>query len=308
MLGRSLIVAALITGSIVPASARASSVDQIVTSFYSPRLAEQEAQAVSDGDFPREHKQAWAPLTSAGDVIAVGYSDGVFADVRVLRIADGRGSLLWEVSELLDGDAPQIQTTDLNGDGHLDFIVTFATGQGRYSVSSIFLFEGQSVTPVSLGANYYPDSIDINGDGVMELVDGDSDLNGNHWMALYRLTPDGYKKAEPVLYDGVNGRGEKAQPSPKTEHFLSTARSATLLVLNGVGEFPRSAAVEVYLNGERVVSRNQFNETVARVEVPVTLLTNDTPNKITSTVFGKPNAGIELLVYVAKAEANTNAP
>jgi len=307
VLSRLVILAMFLVASLVPGSAKGSSVDEIVTSFYPPRLTEEENERVSEGGFAYEHSQVWAPLTREGDVIAAAYSNGNFGDVCVLKSTAGRWILMWDAGDLMNGDNPDLETTDMNGDGQLDFMVTFATDQGRKNLSSLFLFDGKTVNPVSFESNNYPSFVDLDGDGTMELIDSGTDLEGNGSASVFRLTDGRYKQAEPVFFDGTNGRGANAQPKPKTEYFDSTVGSATLLVINGVRTFSRAAAVEVYLNGERVLSKDRLNEKVGRVAVPVTLLTTDVPNKITSTVFGNSNAAIDLIVYVAGANANTNA-
>ncbi len=304
MNGKRLAVAVAISMALSVWPAWATSVDTIVAGLYPPRLAEETQQQVAEGARPRSRNQTWAPLAADDHVIVAAYSDEVFSDIRVLRIQNGQGALLWEPPDLLYGDAPEIRVMDLNGDGQQDFVVIFETNQGRSFVSRFYLFDGEAVTCVTGpdGIPGYARFVDIEGDGVVDVVSGQEDLDGNDQTFLYRLTEGGYDEAAQVVYSGTNGRGRGAKPIPKTEHFLSGEASATLLLLNGFSGWPRSAAVEVYLNGEKVISRKQLNENTDHVSVPVTLLTGDPANTITSTVYGKPDAAIRLLICVESAD------
>lgn len=291
------------------AFASTSSVEQIVEQFLPQRLIEAQQRDIASGGAPTPYSHTWKPLTASGDVVVAAYSDVIVGDIRVLKIDGGRGSLLWEAPELLDGADPQIDTMDLDGDGHLDFVVTFRTGQGRYTTTWVYLFDGKSVTDVNPPYGFgIPHFIDVDGDGVKEIVDAYTGEDGNPVQNLYRLRDGKFVKTEPVLYVNNCVRG-KEKPFAQTDSFSSNVPSATLLVVNGVDGAARSAAIEVELNGQKVVSRDQLNEKVAKLTIPVTLLTDgDLANEITCTAFGKPLAMVGLLVYVASPEAGTNAP
>ncbi len=154
-------------------------------------------------------------------------------------------------------------------------MVSLATGQGRSTTSWVFLYDGESVTPVNPESGYGSvQFVDIDGDGRKELIDSWTDGDDNVIQTLYRLNGGMYSEAEPVFYlgDCVRGTGK---PFAQTGRFSSSASSATLLVLNGVDGAPRSAAIEVELNGQKIVSPDQLNEKVGRRSIPVNLLTDD---------------------------------
>lgn len=303
------VIASVVCGVVALGSVQASTTDAVVKQFVPQRLIEAHERAVKAGAPNIPFTQAWKPLTPSADVVVAAYADGMMGDVRVLKIEGDQGSVLWEPEQMFGSEDPRIYTLDIDGDGHLDFIVTFLTGQGRYTTSRVFLFDGTSVkdaTPDD-GLNA-PEFIDIDGDGVKELVDGYKDDDGNDVSYLYRLKGGEFNQSERVLYFGRFVRGD-AKPVTQTGTFASTVASATLLVVNGADGAPRSAAIDVQLNGEKVVSRDQLNETLENLEIPISLLTGeDVDNQIACTVLGKPGASIGLLVYIASPEAGTNAP
>ena len=175
-------------------------------------------------------------------------------------------------------------------------------------VSWVVLFDGKVVTPVSGPDGYAgsPAFSDVDGDGVMEFVTLGDDGEGNTHDYLYRLEHGEYKQAEQVVYTGYCVRTE-GKPVTQTEYFPSSVRSATLLLINGTADSPRSASIRIEVNGQRAISQDQVNENVGRLTVPVTLLDDDTPNSISCTMFGKPGAVIDLMIYVANPTANRNA-
>lgn len=297
-------------------AASVSSTNSIVAGLYPKHLADLIAEDVADGEDSDLRTQAWAPLTPQGDVIAAAYANGNFGEVSLLRISGGSGSVLAEFwTDAMGGADPAIDTLDLNNDGKLDFIVTFKCSQGRETDPWVFLFDGKSITSATplrsdgFSAFVSPDAIDLDDDGVMEIMDACWPQGAtSEDYCIYRLHSGMYQPAEEVVWDGLNGRAPSGQPVAKEENFLSNVSSATLLLVNGERGSARSAAVDVFLNGQRVISRDQLNETVQQVSVPVTLLTNDQPNTISSTVFGKPNSAIALVIYVANPQANSNAP
>ncbi len=317
-----ILVALLVTNGAFAGSV--SSVDSIVASLYPKRLSDGIARTKAAG-YSDPRTQAWAALTQSGDVVAAAYASHGDGEVELIRISGNSGTVISDFYTVGMGeDTPSIQTVDLNGDGKLDFIVTFVDNQGRDNQSWVFLFDGstmKSVTPTFGDGGFSiltsPWFFDVDGDGVVELMDQcDPDwVASRHlvddedvWGCLYRLAGGVYNPTNLILWMNYGNRGAAAKPPSDASTFYAQVPSATLLLVNGPKGAPRASAADVMLNGEQVIAPNDLNQNVQHVSVPVTLLTNGQPNTITRTVYGKPNAGIGLIIYVAEPSVNSNAP
>lgn len=318
----SILVPLLLTGGAFAAST--TSVDSIVAALYPKRLSDEIARDKAEG-YCDARSQAWAPLTQSGDVVAAAYADHRKGEVALIRISGNSGTVISDFHTVGMGeDTPSIQTVDLNGDGKLDFIVTFVDYQGRDNQSWVFLFDGstmKSVTPTFADGGFSiltsPWFFDIDGDGVVALMDQcDTDWvasrrpakDDEEWGCLYRLHGGAYHPTNLIVWMDFGNRGAAAKPPTDASTFYTQIPSATLLLVNGPNGGPRASAADILLNGERVITPNDLNQNVQHVSVPVTLLTNGQPNTITRTVRGKPNAGIGLIIYLAEPSANSNAP
>ncbi len=277
--------------------ALASDVEHVVSSFYPQHLIDLRHRDRST-DLPDVKEQVWAALNEEGDLIVAAYSNDSYGAIRVIRVSGHEGILLWASTEVLGGSEPEITLMDFDGDGQKDFLVSFSTGQGRYHTSWAYLWNGHKGGAVSPPDGFTsPDFVDVDSDGVLEVVDGFEDPEGDVQLDLYRLGDHGYVRSEPVVSIWTCGRGEQGKPLEQGTDFYSDRASAVLLVMNGAEESPRAASLKIDLNGQSLVTQSQVNETVGEVSVPVSLRTGDASNHLTCTVFGKPGAFVKLMIY-----------
>lgn len=284
--------------------ALAARINEIAAKFYPADLVAEyperrETQAV---ELPRSH------------LIVAAYGNTLSSQIAVISERDG-GALLMRRDLVSPGRLTSIELRDLDRDRQPEIVVHLAEPRGG-DVVSVFRWDGKNLLMigprrqwpgnpgVEATALTDPSFIDIDGDGVYEIVDEKyfrmTDDNGEEHSGaertLYRLTdtdPHGGKILDD--FDLFTGGSDPAELFTGDFDVDDPGPNRELVVVNGsAANGKRVASATVDVNGVRVVNRTDLVRTPARVRVPVHLKSGT--NTIAVNVLGAPDAEIAILI------------
>lgn len=243
------------------------------------------------------------------ELVAAVYSNGVDGVVAVLS-PDGTGSLVASADFSVAGHRPEITLLDLDHDERPEIVVSFHATRGS-SETWLYGWNGAALTllaPVDrhnevVSDVFEPTFLDVDGDNRIDVIDFQSartvdDEGVIHQSTSYRLMS--LKEGKLIVVAPLDevfaaSRGAGA-PAPSREEFSVTdpeiARVLTLVNGDMRGAHRVSSAI-ISVNGQKVFTEKDFRQNVARLEVPVSVKTENT---ITAELRGEPGATITVLI------------
>ena len=245
--------------------------------FNSPSTQLTVAIGGGDGTFapPRALGVAGIPL-NVGDMNHDGFVDVVFRRGESLEILPGRGDgtfaaprTVAPTTAFTDEVRIWAHVTDLDGDGHLDIIVTepmdtlkFYRGNGDFTFKT-------AVTLATRGGGYQPDdatSGDFNGDGRRDLAvssPGEIDIFINRGGTTFdRTVIDGFPFTDVTARDINNdGRLDLVVASGRWDSFEPWVEAGAVYVIlgNGNGTFQTPVRYETGVQGTMSIVAGDFN-------------------------------------------------
>jgi hypothetical protein len=297
---------------------------EVVLSMFPERLIAESAADQQLGDAPRRRLIDFAALP--GGVLAAVYSDGYAGVIRLIkRTADGPVVLASKEGEALGGPSPSIELLDVDGDAQPEIVVSFAD-QARQLTRGYFIFRSDAAL-TSLGPSS-PDStdtcladaefLDVDGDGVLEVIDtkselvahpeeGEDDHTADVQRTLYTLHNGHYGPPRPLLDVESFARGKG---KPFWSHSVivgSDAATATLRLINGdVHGNKRVTSAEVRWNGATILSPADFKRTSRVISVPVRVLPDANPLEV--RVDGEPGSELTIVIEPAANASSQVSP
>jgi FG-GAP-like repeat len=292
------------------AGAAAQTDSQVVAMLFPQRLVEESEQDSQAGGPPpfRTFRYAVADLDNDGSrFIVAAYSNGFSGVVRVLRRVDGNARVVDEPDlPLLGGIFPDLQLLDFDGDGRPEVAVSYSSARGppadwvfRWDGTRLRLFgpttideSGDVDTPLS-NADY----TDIDGDGLLEILNPIEADSGDRVWQVYRLEGSAFTSGPPLYYLG-DFYFPVTMPALAADSFRvpSPGPGFELTVVNGERDGGnRVHGGTIQLNGRPVVTPNDLGEGVRAVVRRVSVLAR---NRIAVTLVGP--SGSHVLVAVGQ--------
>lgn len=282
-------------------NAAAATLDDAVAAGYPAVLSQTAAQH----HYTNDRQQAYVV---AGNAVVAAYSNGHVGGVALLTLNGNGATLQQTIRDHQTGKNPDVSVVDLDADGQPEFVVRFDLGPRGGSQTWIYSLRGGRLTLISptdsrgnslLG---YPDIIDVDGSGRMEIVDAENDGDSReepviverHWV----LANGAFQERAALDFYKTFFR-EKGSPVTNTETFSIEAASVgkpyRLTVINGgeLGADARSSSGTITLNGVTVSGPSDFNPQRGSWTIPVTLQADNT---ITVRLDGKPGSRIVIAI------------
>jgi hypothetical protein len=285
----------------------------IAAQFYPQRLVEAAERA---GDVPVDRRQCQAVVdtvpSGAPRTILAAYTNTSSAAMLMLQ-SDGGGGFRVAASEPqgldLFGSDCDVKLLDVDRDGRPEIIVTFSMmvnditwvmkWDGQQLVNLTPLERNPDGTGMSLLRN--AELVDVDNDGIPEITvlgqyPPPSDGSPAKPDSVFKLSGGSYVETEPIVGLWVF---ERSTGAPETDRvpvpLPAGARGPfTLHIVNGdPGGRSRVTSAEVFLNGERVLSPNDFGNRVDAIDRPVNL-TSD--NELAVRVAGEPGSRMVVIL------------
>jgi hypothetical protein len=285
----------------------------IAAQFYPQRLVDLGERA---GDVPVDRRQCQAVVdtlpSGAPRAIVAGYTNTSSAAILMLQ-SDGSGGFRVAASEpqALDlfGAECEVKLLDVDRDGRPEIAITFSVmvndltwvmkWNGQQLVNLTPLERNPDGTGISLLRN--AEFVDVDNDGILEIaVVGQypppADGSPAKPDSVFKLSGGTYVETEPVV--GL-WMFERSTGAPETDRMTVSLPAGargpfTLHIVNGeAGGRSRVTSAEVFLNGERVLSPNDFGNRVGAIDRPVNL-TSD--NELAVRIAGAPGSRMVVIL------------
>ncbi len=253
--------------------------------------------------------------TERADFIVAAYSDpwGFSGAVRVLK--KGSGEMASEFSfDCCAGFNPEISMIDLDHSGRPGILVEFGTDRGA-AIDWLFRWSGAALVPISptepvLGGTALrnADFIDLDGDGILEIVDHTdvskySDVLNTY--NVYKLINGAYTLSGTFEYYSIGFSPGGPPPfRSRVEAFVASKPKApyAMTIVNGDGrDHPPVQGAEILLNGEPVTTPGQITQSVRSLKIPVTV-------KAKNTVDVKVSGSQGAMLYIGIGPAEPPKP
>jgi hypothetical protein len=262
-------------------SAFAQQTDDAIAQQFYPQQLRDDLRKFSDEDLPPIYKFVRGDLTGAGSkMLVVAYSNGRMGALRVIDVS-GAPALLDENLDL-SGTRPIVELFDLDRDGRMEIITAFAAM--RTDITSIFKWtNGHLVLWGPTRTDQYGvvhstlptlDYADIDGDGLLELIEEKDIESGILLEKVYRLSGGNYVPAQPAAFHGEYMRAS-GEPENVKADFPAPDNGAgrwLLRVINGDDKGGNSVTSgDIRLNGATLVTSDMLKKKVRTITVPVTL-------------------------------------
>lgn len=254
--------------------------DAIALQFYPERLRA-DALKFSEEPVPPVFHAVRGDLTGAGSrFLVVAYSNGRIGALRVIDVS-GTPTVLGENLDLI-GSNPKVELFDLDRDGRMEIVVLLAamrtdfTSLFKWTASGLDLWGPTSTNHRGIERTTLPtiDYADLDGDGVLELIEENDPESGLLMAKVHRLSGGNYVAASPAAFHAQYVR-DTGKPEKVSTTFRAPADGAGRWVLRVVnGDYTGAKAVtagEIPLNGVSVVPSDKLKQKGRTISVPVTL-------------------------------------
>jgi hypothetical protein len=257
-----------------------------------------------------QHVAVTEDLDHSGQSLVVAlYTNDDQGALAVLS-AKGEGALVALDEDGLPGGTPALELLDLDGDGRKEILATVLHGRAG-STTWVYKWQGTTLRRLHRAqsmdvlddAIVDPTFLDLDGNGVFEIIEHTvaretNALGEQHPVAVYdvlSVANGEFHRANTATILATFLRG-KGTPRPVTRSFtVEEAVAQRLVVLNGTpADAARVASAIIKINGDTVLSERDFNESVARRDIPVTVVKGE--NTLTVEVRGAPAGQVTILL------------
>jgi hypothetical protein len=259
--------------------------DAIALQFY-PELLRADALKFSDEPVPPVYHHVRGDLTGAGSqFLVVAYSNG---RAGALRVIDVRATpvLVGENLSLI-GSMPKVELFDLDRDGRMEIIVLLAamrtdfTSLFKWTSSGLDLWGPTKTNHRGIERTVLPtiDYADLDGDGMLELIEENDPESGILMKKVYRLSGGDYVSASPAVFHAQYVRST-GKPEKVTNAFRVPQNGAGRWILRIVnGDYTGANAVtagDIRVNGVTLVTSDKLKQKTRTISVPVVLGADNT--------------------------------
>jgi hypothetical protein len=291
-----------------PAGAGAQTDSQVVETFFPQRLIDESRRDYQrGGPLPfRTSAFVVADLDNDGSpFIVAAYTNGFSGVVRVLERVDGTARLVHEPDlPALGGVFPSLRLLDFDHDGRAEVVVSCTSARGP-TADWVFRWDGSRLallgptTRDALGVADTPlsnaDFVDIDGDGILEVLNPTGADSGPGAWEVYRLEERTYVAGAFLHYVATFF----PPPAAGTQSFVvaNPGPAFLLTVINGDRDGGnRVRAGTIRLNGRDVVGPADLDEGMRTV---VRRVPGSVENVVAVTLVG--TQGSRVLVTVGPA-------
>lgn len=276
--------------------------DAIALHFY-PQQLRDDLRKFSEEDLPPLYNFVRGDLTGAGsNLLVIAYSNGRMGALRVIDVS-GAPTLLDETTNL-SGTNPIVELFDLDRDGRMEIIVAFQAL--RTDMTSIFRWSGGRLElwgPKRVDQYGFEhstlstlDYADLDGDGLLELIEEKDIESGILIENVYRLSGGQYVPSKPAVFHGEFARGT-GKPDKVRAEFPAPEGGAgkwLLRVVNGDAHGDKSVTSgEIRLNGVLLVTTDMLKKKVRTIVMPVGLRAD---NVLEVELRSAPDSGLTVAV------------
>ncbi|HVE69994.1 MAG TPA: VCBS repeat-containing protein [Thermoanaerobaculia bacterium] len=278
--------------------------EAIALQFYPERLR-LDAIETQDEPIPPMVDVVRGDLTGSGSKFLVaGYSNGRIGAMRVIDVS-GTPIVVGEDLNLF-GSVPLVELFDLDRDGRQEIIVLLAaqrtdfTSIYKWNGSGLQLWGPRRTNHRGVERTTLPsvDYADLDGDGLLELIEQTDPESGKTEGAVYSLRGGDYAPATAALFHEVYVRGT-GQPETVTSTFVAPGGDARwkLRIVNGDHNGANGVtAGEIRLNGAMLIGNDKLKQKSRTLDVPVSLVAGENVVEVTL----RSNPGTVLTIALVK--------
>jgi hypothetical protein len=285
--------------------AAAQTDSQVVASVFPQRLIdESQRDYQAGGPLPfQTFSYVAADLDHDGsNYLVAAYSNGFSGAVRVLRRANGTARVVAEPDlPLLGGIFPEIRLVDIEGDDRPEVAVSYSSARGP-AADWLFRWDGAKLTvfgPTTRDESgdidtelANADFVDVNGDGILEIVNPTESDSGIGGWEVYRLEGSDFVPGGSLCY-----LGDFSVSAAMAEESFAVERPGPgfmLTVVNGDRDGSNRVRVgTIRLNGAAVVSPGDLGEGVRTVVRAVSL---SAENRVALSLEGPAGSHVQITV------------
>ncbi len=281
------VATAFLIGMLLSFAARATSgIDSIVSANYPSELS----AAANSHHYTEVRQQAYATIKEGDrEYIVAAYSNASKGAVVLLEKTGSGYTVDERILSGIGEQRPTVTARDLDGDGIPEVIVIFSAGMRKEPITWIYRVTGKELQLISPTKSFagsaigYPELLDFNGNGILDLVNEDVDGRGTEATVThehYVLRNGTYVAAEPLdFYDVFYA--PKEQETQKSQFSIPASllgKPFKMTIINGgqVGKQSRVPRAVVTLNGVKVFSAEDVFKHRGAVTIPVSLQQENT--------------------------------
>jgi hypothetical protein len=303
-----ILSAMVLMGVAVPAAAQSDPGDKaLVERFVPQRIVDAETDESGQSGRPLSERYGFVAVdlngTGSPDFLVAVYvtTDAGSGALRVLKKTDGSATVVQDFQLCRGGSEPRLSLLDLD---HSAVPAILAELGGRAQlIDWVFKWNGNALAPFGPTESYHgapctvlqdADFIDLDGDGILEIVNEPEYLPNNEKSdaprvyQVYKLVDGAYAPSGTFEYiSGFVSPGPTSKP-PRTEGFTASAPGSAyvMTIANGArdsepaptgGNWVPVWSAEIRLNGELVPGTEHLGPTTARyLKIPVTVKAHNT--------------------------------
>lgn len=307
---RDTLLAVLFAVFAVPGFAAPAPSDQQIVNRLVPSVIEDHVRETGDT----------APITSVfttadlgangGKQIVAVYVGDERAALEVINPAGGGSVLAVAATDAMFGRSATVQITDIDRDGKPEIIVLLRTFRSL-PAAMFFKWTGSAlldVTPLDadgVAAINDPTLMDVDGDGKFDVIDhkrtggpqaDDEEEKPVAIYSVFRWNGAGFEPSTAIVGTFLRFSRGSGAPITDTRHSAVADPSGhwSLVIRNGdENGGHRVSSGTIALNGSQVVAQNQFSQSVATLNVPVSVAAQ---NDISVKLAGSPGGEISVVL------------
>jgi hypothetical protein len=298
----------LVLITLLAANVTRASTDDIVKRFFPAELKVRDGAPIRAQELQRVALSGDLDHSGTSLIVAL-YTNDDQGALAVLS-PQGEGAMVALDDDGLPGGTPALALLDIDGDGRKEILATIDDHE-HGTTTWVYAWQGTTLARLHRAGSadplddaiIDPTFIDLNGDGVLEVIEHtasrETDAQGEQrWVAGYEVltfSKGGLQHASAATLLATFLRG-KGTPRPVVRSFtVDDVGTYRLVVINGaMSGAARVASAIIKLNGTSTLAERDFNEAVARREVPVTLAKG--ANDLSVEVRGAPGSQLTILV------------
>jgi len=254
------------------AAAQTAGDEAMVRNGYPGVLTADYLEIAEPGSIPPvmvDYERADLDGTGSADYVVAAYSNGRAGLLRVYKPAGGTSAVAEGGLREMGGTRPELTLLDLDGDRKPEIVATYSlmhgTGVWIYKWSNQQLVSFGPVETDTFGQSHSvignADFVDVDGDGVAEILRAPSRYTDDPVTTVFKLTGGTFIPAAPQIFWSNYTRGE-GKPEELIDDIETTRPGSYILrIVNGDAQGKHAvSSAEVKLNGATVFGASDFKQ------------------------------------------------